>query len=268
MKKLLRLSLLPFALLILHTGNSFAQSAGNQQSFFVSYERQYIETNQMYDQVGPASFFNTSSRGFRFYLGYSIEFKKLNQLTFQAGFGMTDYGFGVDIKSNQYPEIRDRSISSDYISGVGNGSVGIAYSRKILNRNCFSLAITGGFDLFIQGGSVLISNVWSKRANTGGTLPPVTPDTVYGRYNLTSLRDKRINFTPTVTANTDVSYLITNRSRVTLGIGYRHAFSDFAGGDYELFATSASKSSGKWRLRGNAVCLSVGYHYLLKKRKR
>lgn len=262
--KLLRFKL-PLNIIIINfilSSFASAQTYESKSSLYVTFEKMYIEKNELYNLQGPASFYPTTSNGFRFCLGYSITFKKSNQISFQGGFGQHNYGFGLDIKPYQYPEIRDASYSSDYISAVHNGSIGISYTKRIWNKKRCAFSLTGGFDVYVQGHYDTLRYFATRNWHYYSS-PPVNPDTVYYDYRITNLMGNKLHLTPTINIKAEFSYLIGIRHRFSVGIGYRYALSDFVSGYYVMFPTTVSSSSGKWKLRGNSINLSVGYNYLL-----
>lgn len=251
-------------LLISVTTNTFCQEFLCKSSIDFSYEKFFIEKSELYNQTGPASFYSKKSEGYRLNLGYSIFLKKTNQITFTLGYGSIKYRFGLDIKPYQYPENKNFYCSSDYIP-VNNYSLGISYSKNIWSKNHFNLNLSAGFDLYYQGRMDTLKYFTSSNAKNWPRAP-IYPDTLYYDYRITSFKDTYLYFTPTIALKTEVSYLFKLRHKFSAGIGYRFALSNFASGYYTMFPTTISKSSGEWKLRGNALFLTFGYHFLFYKK--
>ena len=239
-----------------------SQSLISKHSIYFSYEKKFIEKNLLYELYGPASFYSAKSNGFRVCLGYSLQIKKSNQISIQGGFGQINYGFGLDIKPYQYPEIHNFYLSSGYIPSVHNGSLGLQYSRNIFNKNRFSFVLASSLDVYCQGRYDLLRIV-STRNYQYYNLPAVNPDTIYYDYRITSLSSNKLHLTPTITLQTDVNYKIKIKHSISIGISYTYCLTDFASGYYEMFPTTVSKSSGKWKLRGNSFNISLGYRFLI-----
>ncbi|MBK8846867.1 MAG: hypothetical protein IPO27_10125 [Bacteroidetes bacterium] len=258
-----------FSVLIITLSNhiGFCQNGFYKHSLNLKYTKRYIEKNEIYDPRGPASFFPANSQGEKFSIGYRRQIKSGTFLFAAASFGKNTYGYGLQIKQYQLPEIRDFGFQSEKILALNNGSFEFGYSKQIWKNKIIDISAMGGLNVYMQGRYDSVYS-WESRNTYFVQLPAVDPDTIYFRYSIKNLKSRGLNYFPSAFINAEIGYKFLPRHKLIFGLGYTFSLKELVSGDYVLFPTTVSSSSGKWKLRGNSIDLSIGYAYLFNNRVR
>lgn len=256
-----------FSVLIITLSNhiGFCQNGFYKHSLNLKYTRRYIEKNEIYDSRGPASFFPTNSHGDKFSIDYRRQIRSGTFLFAAAGFGINNYGYGLQINPYQFPEIRDFGFQSEKILALNNGSFEFGYSKQICKNKLIDISAMGGLNVYIQGRYDIVQ-AWASRNAYFVQLPAVDPDTFYFRYSIKNLKSRGLNYFPSAFINTEIGYKFLPSHKLIFGLGYTFSLKELVSGDYVLFPTTVSSSSGKWKLRGNSIDLSISYAYLFNNR--